>query len=146
METAQQVLILVLIAVSAVAVFYLILVLRNAAKLLLKAQSSVDELNKSVAELRPRVLPIIENAEETLARVNNDLEQVEYVLTDVSSVTQNIADLSDKVSNIVATPVKVGNDIVERFLNLRKARNRAKLEVAALEPSVKAPPVVNEID
>lgn len=129
METGKDILIILLLALAAGAVFYLILVIRDASKVVRKFESTVDEVNTSIAELRPRVLPIIENAEETITRVNNDVEQFEFILSDIASVTENIASVSDKVTNIVSAPVTVTNNILDRYFNLRKARSKAKAEV-----------------
>lgn len=131
METAKSILIIALLALSAGAVFFLIIVLMKAARVLQGTERTVEELNETLAELRPRVMPIVENAEETVARINNDLEQFEFILADISSVTENIAGVSDKVTTIVEAPVKVSNGIVERFLQLRKDRIARKKQQAS---------------
>lgn len=131
METVKSILIIMLLALSAGAVFFLIIVLIKAARVLQGTERTVEELNETLAELRPRVMPIVENAEQTVARINNDLEQFEFILADISSVTENIAGVSDKVTTIVEAPVKVSNTIVERFLQLRKDRIARKKQQAA---------------
>lgn len=118
----------ILILAGAFACVYIGIFFMQLTKTAKRADETLNEVNATVAELRPRIIPIIENLEQTTVQVNQEISMLDRILGDVSQVTDKLAETADKVAGLSEKPVAFANGVVDRFVRIRKERKALRDE------------------
>jgi uncharacterized protein YoxC len=125
MLTAGQVAGLIVAVFWAILVCFLVMVLVKVARLL-------TETTKLVSELTDRVVPLLEDASDTVAETNRRLIALESITTDVKQVSDQLAKFSGIAGTLVTGPLikmsALGHGVRRAVESRRGSGRRTALE------------------
>jgi uncharacterized protein YoxC len=103
----------------------LFIVLLKTIKLVQSATTTLDETEKTVAELRTSVVPILDKADVSVDALNAQLIRLDNIMAGVEQTQKKVSHTADAASNIVQTPV----DLVSGFTDkLRRGWRERRAE------------------
>jgi len=100
---------------------------RNLSHLLESSTKTMDEAEKTVAELRGSVVPILDKVDVSVDALNAQLLRLDAILSGFEAATQKVTHTSEAVSGIVATPVDLVAGFTDKLRRGWKTR-RAEAE------------------
>jgi len=76
--------------------------------------STLDEANTTIKEMRGEAIPLIAKAGVTVDAVNMELLRIDAIISTVENATKKVEKTSDSISDLVNTPVDVVTDFAGR--------------------------------
>ncbi|MCL2680386.1 MAG: DUF948 domain-containing protein [Coriobacteriia bacterium] len=106
----------VLLVIGVVAFVAVVIVLKNLARLLESTTRTMDQAEKTVAELRDSVVPILASADTSMDTLNLQLQRLDNILSGFESTTQRVAHTAETASGIVQTPVEFVAGVTDKLV------------------------------